>query len=63
MPNKKTGTGSAPTSLDYERGGHNPQPAKSKKRAQIGPLPTSAKPVKAPPTGKRSRKQGTAGNS
>lgn len=28
-------------SIDHSRGGHNPRPAKSTSRKQVGPMPTS----------------------
>lgn len=59
MPDNKSCTSDKKGPLDYERGGHNPRPAKSKKRTQVGPTPTSAEPDKATPsTGKRIREEG-----
>jgi hypothetical protein len=60
MPDKKNTTGDEHKPLDYDRGGHNPLPAKSKKRVQVGPTPTSGSPDKSTPSaGKKIREQGT----
>jgi len=60
MPGKKNTTGEGHQPLDYDRGGHNPLPAKSKKRAQVGPTPTSGSPDKSTPSAdKKIREQKT----